>query len=338
MQNNNVEGILTHFYNKNTFIQKETNIVTKIKPYDFFTKNEILINNILHLLEYKTHRYITIKKATKLRINEVDDTIIKLYNENENKKFIILKYDENENIYIKGITNFLYNKNEKDYIYGVVESYVYLMKTFFQLQNEGIIHFNFTSEKLKFKDIYNPHCILYDFECSLLEKKLNQTNKSDIIEYFHNFIFKTQNFSFKPFEVHLLFYLYKMEEHYLSKYRITKIIDKYVENMKNILKVQDDSFIKRDCNKFVDPFINKNKNYIILELIKYYKTWDNYSASILYLHLVDNIIQGYKTQITFMNKFQSILYTNLSLFPSQRMTLEDTIIRFNTLFQHWIFL
>lgn len=345
MRNNvNVEGILRHIEKRNKYgderkdkKKKETTLVTKIKIHNFFTKNEININNTLLLLEHKKNRYITIKKATKLRINEVNnDNIQKTEIQNENE-YIMIKYDENEGEYIEGITRFLYNKGEKEYIYGVIESYYYMMKTFFQIQKEGIIYYNFSNEKMKFKDIYNPHCLLYDFEISLMERKMNtkDVKQSDIIKYFYNFITKTQDFTFKPFEVHVLFYLYKMEEQYLSKYKIMQIIDKYVDNMKNILKGQNEELIKECCHQFMEKFINKNKEETIIQLLKHYKTWDNYSVSTLYLHLVENIIQGYKTQIRFMSRFKDVLNQNLSPNPNQRMSIEDTINKFNDLFQYW---
>lgn len=349
MRNNiNVEGILRHIgknsnyseNNKNK-IKKQERIVTKIKSYNFFARNEININNLLHLLDQKRNRYITIKKATKLRINEVDGDIIKKTEISKGNEYIMIKYEENEGEYIEGITRFLYNKGEKEYIYGVIESYFYAIKTFYQLQKEGVIYYNFSSENMKFKDIYNPHCLLNDFEASLMERKIklnentNTTNKQEIIEYFYNFIMKPQNFTFKAFEVHVLFYLYKMEEQYLSKYKITQIIDKYEDNVRSILKGQTEKMIKQECHKYMEQYINKNKEEIMIQLISHYKTWDNFSVSILYLHLVENIIQGYKTQMRFMSKFQDILNQNLSPNPNQRMTIEETIKKFNDLFQYW---
>lgn len=37
----------------------------------------------------------------------------------------------------------------------------------------------------------------------------------------------------------------------------------------------------------------------------------------------------------FMSKFQDILNQNLSPNPNQRMTIEETINKFNDLFQYW---
>lgn len=339
MRNNlNVEGILRHIgKKKEKEVKKEATIVTKIKPYNFFTRNEININNVLHLLKHRRNRYITIKKATKLRINKVDNEFIKETQIYKGNEYIMIKYEENEDEYIEGITRFLYNKGEKEYVYGVIETYFYIMKTIYELEREGIIYYNFSSEKMKFKDIYNPHCLLYDFEGSLIERRINTNNmnKDEIIEYFHNFILKSQNFTFKPFEVHVLFYLYKMDEQYLCKYKIKQIIDKYVENMGSILKGQTEKMIKEECYQIMEKFVKQKKEEIIIQLISYYKTWDNYSVSILYSHLVENIIQGYKIQITFMSKFQNILYQNLSQSPNKRMTIEETIHKFNDLFQYW---
>lgn len=201
---------------------------------------------------------------------------------------------------------------------------------------------------MKFKSIDNPHCLLYDFRMSLLEKKLKGDNnlqgdkKEEIIEYFCNFIKINQNekqdinFTFKSFEVHVLFYLYKMEEQYLSKYKLTNIISKYIENMKQFLKGQDETFIKQNCEQFMNQYINKNVEYIKIDLIQYYKTWDNYSVSILYLHLVENIIQGYNCQNLFMTKWLDILYQNVSQNPRQRLSINETANRFSNLFQYWM--
>ena len=98
INNMNVEGILRHIevkseYNKSIKKNKDTNIVKKIKPYNFFTRNEIKINNSLHLLEHKTNRYITIKNATKLSINEVNDDIIKKTEIGKGNEYILLKYE-----------------------------------------------------------------------------------------------------------------------------------------------------------------------------------------------------------------------------------------------------
>ena len=339
MQNNiniNIDGLLTHIYKTNNLIENnvtnnEINNVTKIKKYDFFAKNEISINNILHLTENKRNRYITINNARKLQINDNKKTITKINQENA---YIMIKYSENDGEYIEGITRFLSNKRESEYIYGVIESYLYLIKTFHEFKKEGIIYFSFSSEKMKFKTIYNPHCIIYDFETSLLENKL-KGDKNDIIGYFCNFIKKINDFTFKPFEVHVLFYLYRMEEEYLSKYKITNIINTFVENMENILKEEDMSMIKENCEQNMNQFINKNRNDVIINLIQHFNTWDNYSVSILYLHLVENIILGYKKQIRFMSKFQDILYKNISPNPQHRLSIEETIQQFQELFQYW---
>jgi len=77
--------------------------------------------------------------------------------------------------------------------------------------------------------------------------------------------------------------------------------------MGSILKGQTEKMIKQECHQYMEQFINKNKEEIMIQLIMNCKTWDNYSVSILYLHLVENIIQGYKIQIRFMSKFQDIL-------------------------------
>ena len=127
-----------------------------------------------------------------------------------------------------------------------------------------------------------------------------------------------------------------MDETYLSKFKITEIIHIFVENMTHVFKEQDKQISINNCNQFMEPFINKNKRIVINILLSYYNTWDNYGVSILYLCLVDNIIKGYKTQHRFMSKFQDILYLNVSQNPQYRLSIEETILKFNDLFQFWL--
>lgn len=331
-----IKGIVCHLNtNTNTNTNKNKNknntskqVVSKVKEYDFFTLNEIRINNILHIFPKKEKRFITIKSAKKLKIN--DNPI------NNDKKYVLIKYNQEEDQYIEGFSKFVYNKGEKEYIYSVIESYIYILNSFLQLNKEGIVYYHFTSENVLFFDIYNPHCLLKGFQDSLL---MSQMDESNSYSYFSNFIKKNQNqnqnFTFKAFEVHVLFYLYKMEEEYLSHYKITRIIDKFIENLAPVLKEQPESLLKGQCQTFMEPFINKNKKDIIRKLTSYYDTWDNYSLSILYLYLVENIIQGYQTQMRFMSYFKDILYENLSPNPEQRLSLEETMIRFHQLFKYW---
>lgn len=344
-----VESLMKHYYKHNLIDERHNinndnnndnninnNFISKIKPYNFFSKNEIYINNILHTLDNKINRYITIKNADKLQISAINKVTLQKENLQEKNKYIMIKYNEKEDQYIEGILNFLHNKCEKEYVSGVIESYIHIIKLMDQLQKNGIIYFNFTSKNIKFKNIDNPHCMLYDFEKSLLERKLIGENNS-CINYFYNFSSNNQDYSFKAFEIHVLFYLYKMDENenYLSKYKITNIINVFVKNMKTTIKDQDSKLIEENCHQFMHPFINKNKNDIIVKLISYYKTWDNYSVSILYLHLLENIIQGYKIQVQFISKFQDILHQNVSQNPNNRLSIEETIKKFNDLYQYW---
>jgi hypothetical protein len=324
----NIENIKTHICK--TIKNNNTELMSVVKSYNFFTKNEININNILHLLENKHKRYITIKSAKGLKIGE--------YNHNIDKLFLI-KYNETPNQFIQGFTKFLYNKCEKDYIYSVIESYIYIMNSILKLQKEGIIYFNFSSLCVKFVNINNPHGVLYDFENSLLEKYITSNTKDEDEKkylYFSYFIKKNQNFTFKSFELHVLFYLYHMDETHLSKFKITEIINKFVENMTHVFKEQDKQISINNCKQFMEQFINKNKFIIIDKLLSYYNTWDNYGVSILYLYLVENIIKGYKTQPRFMRKFQDILYLNVSQNPQNRLSINETILKFKDLFQFWV--
>lgn len=321
--------ISTQTEESNNSIEKD---ISALKTYNFFTLNEIRIHNIIRLIPDRSNRFLCITSCKQINIGEVSDSKIIRENINNNPEYMLIKYNKNKKEYIQSLTSFLHNKSPKEYVFDVIESYTYLLKSFKILQENKIVYFDFSSHKMLFHEIDNPHTILRDFENSLCVNKLVKDE-----QYIYKFIQKIQNFTFKPFEIHILFYLMKMktEEEYLSRFKINQIIDKFVDNLEDILMDQSKEMIQTNCHDYLDKFANKHKKNIYRDIISHHESWDNYSLSILYLHLVEQIRDFPRSQ-DFMKRFQNILYKNISQNPARRFSLKETIAEFNLLFQYWV--
>jgi hypothetical protein len=79
-------------------------------------------------------------------------------------------------------------------------------------------------------------------------------------------------------------------------------------------------------------YINKPKNEIIIEILQYSHTWDNYELSILYLHIIGNLQRVFSLKDTLINKLTCILSKNIGPDPLKRDTLTKSIEKYNNLF------
>jgi hypothetical protein len=90
---------------------------------------------------------------------------------------------------------------------------------------------------------------------------------------------------------------------------------------------------KKTSIEWLTKYINKPKSVIITDILAYNKYWDNYSVSILYLHIIGNICNVLSLKDTIMNKLTTILIKNIHPNPSKRETLEETFEKYDKLFE-----
>jgi len=117
---------------------------------------------------------------------------------------------------------------------------------------------------------------------------------------------------------------------------IEAISNNYVKNM-DVLSLfsqnYKDSF-EKSCVETLKKYINRSKTAIITDILNYSKYWDNYSLSILYLHIIGNISKFFSLKGTFMNKFTLLLIQNIHPNPLKRESLKETIKNYDKLFDN----
>ena len=87
-----------------------------------------------------------------------------------------------------------------------------------------------------------------------------------------------------------------------------------------------------DCLK---KYINKPKLEIISQILTYSNTWDNYELSVLYLHILGNVVRVFSLKDTFINKLTNILSKNIGPDPLKRETIIASIEKLDKLFYEY---
>ena len=86
------------------------------------------------------------------------------------------------------------------------------------------------------------------------------------------------------------------------------------------------------CIDILKKYENVNKNIIIKELLTYYKTWDLYSLSILYLKFYAMLFKNGFLKNKFIINFSQLLLINISPDAKKRLSLSDTIQKYEDIF------
>jgi hypothetical protein len=61
------------------------------------------------------------------------------------------------------------------------------------------------------------------------------------------------------------------------------------------------------------------------KIFTFYKTWDSYSLSIIYIHIFAHMVHVFKLQNTIINAFLNNLLKNIHPDPTKRETMPNTL-------------
>lgn len=294
---------------------------SKIMEYDVSCKNEIKISEKIKEIPYYSRFYTIVENADFLQIKEIKEYHIQKLNISDypNEKYVLLQYPNEK--YIKFNDFLLSFRRPKELLSHVLHSYSQLMDSLIQLHENNICFFDLSSEHIAFREKNMP--LLQDFQNSFF---FNKNHFLKIMEKIHDY-------TCKPLEVHVLFYLIQNKEESLSYSYIETIVSFFIENMPVFSLFSNESKVsyKENCIESLKKYINKPKQDIINDIFDASSTWDNYSLSILYFYIIGTIVRVFSLKETFMNDFLKVLSKNLSPNPSKRETIEETKEKYDEL-------
>jgi len=317
----------------------KTDPKTKICDYDFFSVNEVKISSKIQKIPYYSNYYEIISNYQFINIGEMDEIVFESINiktnENnksnernkKNKKYLFMEYNNKKETKTLDFNVFLFNLPSPNLlIFHVLDSYSYLLDSLIKINKKGICFFDLCPENIQFMQNYKP--LLKNFQFSLL------TTNSLNIDYITSIIKKIDNYTHKPLEVHLLFYLVANNETSISYSLIDSICQNYLDHM-DILCFFSQNYkneFKKDCEEFLKKYINRTRNEIIQDILLYYDKWDNFSLSMIYIYIFGHICRSFSLKDTFVNKIVILLSKNIHPNPWKRETLINTRKTYDLLF------
>ena len=319
---------MLHLLKQNFFLnkdsqKKEDNNPTdnhKIKELTFSTINGIKLCNKIKIIPYYFNDFKIVVSYNHIREFKRLSKII----DDSKGQYVMLKYNVQDIQQYNLKDHLICISTPKEVILFSLETYLYLLNHLLLLYKNKISFFDLHHNNIFITKYKNP--ILSNFENSILIEELNE-------EYITKIIKSTNDFTYKPLEVHILFYLIINNESSLSSSLSYEICEHFMKNI-HVLSFFDQTIrekYKKECTASLNKYINKSRSVIITDIIKYSNTWDNYGLSILYLHIFFVELNSFSLKDTFVNDFLNILFKNISANPSNRLSLEDTLNSYNDL-------
>ena len=298
---------------------------TKIINYCFYSINEANIGDIIKTLKYYSNNYAVVDDYDYINISQLSDKHIDKLDLTNNQQYLIFSY-KNDNYVV--FNDFLFNlTNPKQFIFHVIESFSYILKSLIGLNANNICFFNLSPQNIVFNLDCGEKPILQNFQLSLHISNLNTS-------YITNIINKQEDYTYKPLEVHVLFYLIRNDLHTISYSLIEEICEMFIKNL-SILDFFSEKYkqsYKISCISILKKYINIPKNEIIDHILENTDKWDVFSLSVLYLHIFHNISRVFSLKQTFINKIILDLSRNIHPDPVLRSSLENLLDSFNNLF------
>lgn len=312
---------------ENNESNERINKKTIIKPANFLSLNEINISKKIQKIPYYSNYYKILDNYNIIKIGELNDKILEKLDYDYNKKYYLFQYKLTKS-YIE-FNNYLFfsSFNPKTLIFKAINSYSYLLDSLIILNDNNMCFYNISIKNILFES-NNPNLI--NFSGGILTGRLDES-------YIVNIIENTSDYTYKPLEIHVLFYLVKNNLDTLSLNVIETICNNYVEKL-NVLDLFSDGYkanYRNLCIETLSKYINCSKTFIINDIIKHYDKWDNFSFSILYLYIFGNISRVFSLKETFISKFSIYLTKNIHPEPLKRESLKKSKLYFQELFEKY---
>jgi hypothetical protein len=310
-----ISTLKNHFFKYKTNENKETNEnKSKIVSYCFYSINEIIINNKIKKIPYYSNYFSVIKKCDFVNINSINEKVFEKIKTENDAKYVLLTYNKQ----INNFNNFLFHLEEpKSLVFHTIISFSYILNSLFLLQEKNICFFQLSFKNLVFENNFREKPLLTNFECSVDNSKLNEYYITKIIK-------KTKDYSLKPLEIHILFYLIENDMVTVSYSFIEEVTEIFIQNLNVYIfpKEYVDNY-QTLCISYLKKYINKPRNEIINDILNYSKKWDVYSIGMMYLNIFSDVCRVFSLKNTFLNKITIELLKTVHPDPSKRLGMKE---------------
>ena len=258
---------------------------------------EIKIQSIIKTIPYFDLYFYTFFSYddVKLGIMETEDDIEEITMQNQ---LVSLKY---KYIPQHPYEEYMLNKKSIKYLFDI---HTYLVRGINKLDPYNIIHF----------DINNNNIIIsQEVPLIKISNKCLYLLDSDFIKEYK--LLFNRHPHYKPFEMHVIYYLLETSQQSISISNIYYLWDEYSRTQ--------DKTTSNDGINFLKTFINLPIHHIIEELLKYSSTWNQYFVSLFILRELKD--KHYSTTNNFVLKWKEWLHASTNIDPRNRINNMDQL-------------
>ena len=240
----------------------------------------------------------------------------------QNKKEVLVTYSAKKLVYLDSYLKRLSETNLRKCFCQLISFYKYLINSITKLVDIRLVHNNISLDTL-IVDEQTEILFITKFGLTMDIRREKVIQFCSNQENFSN----SKNKSLLPVEFHLLHYQMSNDTS-LSLHNIETIINKYLTfNLSNTLT----NTLIPSVLSYYTKYVNKTSDYIVTDMIKYADTWDNFAASAAYKSILLNITKNLDQENNFISQFMKLLETNMSLIPTHRNTLANTLEQFDSI-------
>lgn len=303
---------------KSKFRQTNNKLVSKIQLNSFNARNEVYIGSIiLKIPNYKLY-FLPVISECNLSIAQINQSMIDKCDiiEKDHDKYKVLELPYLENISFEKL--FADFKRTTQHLFlTFIETYKYVAIAIGELIDKQIVHYDIKEQNILYSTKFdNP--ILIDFGISI---PINKLTTSNLKEYFYTY---SPDYYLWSIEIHIINYILHVGK--LTHEAIQSTVEKYIANNSAFRSLSDE--FKNNYSKaaidFFTPFLKHDSTYTVTKLIEFYKTWDLYSLSIMYLKLLNKLFYKQYFKNSFIIAFSQLLLQNVCPNPNKRLSSSDT--------------
>jgi len=318
-------------------VSKNKKYASKLVKNNKTDINEYLIGKIIKRIKLYEYYYAPVINMCSINLAKIDKRerdMCKIIRDKKNSgiepasSYAIMKIPFIENISI--IDYFTQpDTDKKEILTYILYSYDYLLQNINTLNKHGIIHFDLKLSNIlieKSKKI--P--IIIDFGLSV---PITDIRPETYKKYFYAY---NPSYYIWCIEIHIICYLVKVNP-VLTKDALVDLVNEYVQN--NIgLKIFSDAFVRRFRDTALDYYTKllvdtgATRDEIIKKLLKYIRTWDTYSLSLMFLCFIQFISFNGFVHNKLIVEFSKLLLLNFHPNPEKRMDFDETKKKYNAMF------
>lgn len=315
--NINILNIKTHFlHNKEN--QITSNYRNKIVNYSHFSINEANICHKIKKIPYYSNYFSILEDHEALNISQLNEDIIEKLKDIGDKEYYLFKYNDKNAV---DFIDFLYKFTSiKKLILDNINAFQHLLYGLCILNENNICFFDISPNNLLFLENYREKPLLSNYKFSLNLNKLDYT-------YISHILHKMEDFTYQPFEIHILYYFVKHKMITISYSFIEEFCEEFVENL-HILRMFSENYkkmYKDQCIETMKKYINRPRKEILDDILERNNKWDVYGLSMIFIHIFGCISRIFSLKGTFISKITIELTKNLHPDSDKRYSLENTL-------------